>query len=216
MGQLFRTVKLQIDAVSAQKVRVGADHFPCAAAEFLIDTHGIFGTDAILGEEGHNTSQSKNFLDLLSDAFTFFRRNAPDLQKPGRLLFHDLQGSCAEYIHDFSRQRRPDALDHTGSQIPLDIQSVCRKLPLTIMRMKLCTEARMCSILPFQDQLFTLVYITDFAYDRNQLTAGVQVEHHIAVLLVAEQDIFHCSLQTHTRSIKSNNLKTFYYVCSVT
>ena len=188
-------LEVQFHAGAAKQIGVGGKHVHGTGAPVLIGTHGIFGTNVILRQKQHQCPQGKDLSDFCGDRFALFRGDAPNLQKTGGLLFHDLQRSVPEVFHDFFRQRWSDAFDRTGGKVSLDIEGICRQLAFPVLCPKLHAETGVRGVFTVYRQPFAFFGFSHFAHHSDQCAVRVQFQYGIAVIRIAVQHVFHSAFQ---------------------
>ena len=73
--------------------------------------------------------------EQLSNLHSLFRGNAPDLLKPLRLRFQDVQRLQAKPVHDPPGSGGPHTLADAGGQVGEDILFLLRQRPLQFLRL---------------------------------------------------------------------------------
>ena len=187
-------VKLSADPVGCDNIGVGLHKLERTVAVELIEPHGVFGLEAVRGEELHQETHA----GLAAERFGHVPRAArADTLDFGELLGavgQDLQRMRAEAVHEHRRRRRADAAHRAGGEIFIDVLLPHRQRAHRRGRLELFAVARVALPHALDRQPLAGRGERQAAHDRHRLVAAdVETENGVAVLLVLEDHAFYRS-----------------------
>ena len=160
-------------------------------AKSLEHLHGLAGADLELRQIGDELPHPEHPLKFLLDAVSFIRRDAGDLGQPSGVVGDDLQRLSAEHINDLIRSSCADIRQGAAGQKGIHRFQILGHIGLAFLRVELAAISGVVFVPAAADDTFPCVQFAHDAADHREHPAAGDLEHHIAVILVLVDDIFH-------------------------
>ncbi len=187
-GQRVHLGEGDLQGAVGQQVWVVADHVHRHVAEPLIEGHGGGQGQLVLGQKFRQTAHPHLLPEILADGPGPFGGHAADFTQPLRIVLNDGQGVLPETVHDLPCQPHADPLHRSGGQIFKHRLLPHGHTPHHHLRLELFAVAGVAAPGALQLQRLAGGHAGHAAHRCDLSPFGaVQLEHGVAVLLVAEQ-----------------------------
>ena len=187
--------KVHAAHVVRQQIGIPPHHFQRPVPVLLPQPDGQHRRQLIPGEKFHQPPQAHVLTEQLSDLHGLFRGNAPDLLKPLRLRFQNVQRFQAEPVHDPPGGGGSHALADAGGQVGEDILFLLRQRPLQLLRLQLLAVLGMDLPGTGNGQMLPRRHAGDAPHHGNDLPLlGEKAEDRIPVFRVLKNDAMYRTL----------------------
>ena len=194
-GHGVRHGKIHAAHVVRQQVGVPAHHFQGAVPVLLPQPDGQHWRQLIPGQKFHQPPQPHVLAEQRPDLHGLLGGDAPDLLKPLRLRFQDVQRLQAKPVHDPPGSGGPHPLADAGGEVIVNLVFLLRQAPLQFLDLQLLAVLGMGLPGAGDGQMFPRCHAGDAPHNRNDLPLLCEeAEDRISIFRVLKNDAMYRAL----------------------